>query len=396
MKNILKLDLKYAASQIFYYGAVCAMTGYASVYLLDKKFNNSTIGIVLALCNVLAVVLQPILASFIDRNKNIELRNVISTIIIGIIILSIILYIFPINWIIVLILTVFIFSMITTIMPLMNSLAFIFEKYGIKINYGFARGLGSVAYALTSMILGYIVESFTPGILPLFYIFFSISVYIVVKVFVLPKNQQFGIIEVEAVKKKDSSSQLSLMSFCTKYKKFIAFLFGFILVYFAHTIINYFFIQIITNIGGTSSDMGNAVFLAALLELPTMAYFTKLSNKINCGRLIKFSIIMFLLKHVIAYLAANMMMIYISQVLQLFAYALFVPASVYYVNQKIAINDRVKGQSMVTMAMTIAGVFASLIGGMLIDSIGVHLVLMIGAIVSAIGAVIVCLTVENV
>ena len=132
MKNILKLDLKYAASQIFYYGAVCAMTGYASVYLLDKKFNNSTIGIVLALCNVLAVVLQPILASFIDRNKNIELRNVISIIMIGIIILSMILYVFPINWVIILILTVFIFSMITTIMPLMNSLAFIFEKYGIK------------------------------------------------------------------------------------------------------------------------------------------------------------------------------------------------------------------------------------------------------------------------
>lgn len=142
--------------------------------------------------------------------------------------------------------------------------------------------------------------------------------------------------------------------------------------------------------------MGNAVFLASLLELPTMTYFTKLSNKINCGRLIKFSIIMFLLKHVIAYLATNMMMIYISQVLQLFAYALFIPASVYYVNQKIAINNRVKGQSMVTMAMTIAGVFASLIGGMLIDSIGVHLVLMVGAIVSTIGAVIVCLTVENV
>ena len=396
MKNILKLDLKYAASQIFYYGAVCAMTGYASVYLLDKKFNNSTIGIVLALCNVLAVVLQPILASFIDRNKNIELRNVISIIMIGIIILSMILYVFPINWVIILILAVFIFSMITTMMPLMNSLAFIFEKYGIKINYGFARGLGSVAYALTSMILGYIVESFTPGILPLFYIFFSVSMYIVVKMFVLPKHQHFDTIEVDAVQKEDSGSQLSLISFCVKYKKFITFLFGFILVYFAHTIINYFFIQIIINIGGTSSDMGNAVFLASLLELPTMTYFTKLSNKINCGRLIKFSIIMFLLKHVIAYLATNMMMIYISQVLQLFAYALFIPASVYYVNQKIAINNRVKGQSMVTMAMTIAGVFASLIGGMLIDSIGVHLVLMVGAIVSTIGAVIVCLTVENV
>lgn len=394
MKRIRSLDLKYAGSQIFYFAAFCSMMGYASVFLLDKGCTNSEIGIALSISNIIAVFTQPAIASFVDNHKNIEMRNIISLIALIVIALSAVLYLIPGSTIFVLFLIVSIFAIMSTIMPLMNSLAFIFEKYGIEINYGLARGLGSVAYAFTSMILGYAVESFSPGILPIFYIVFTALLFVVVRLFVLPKTGHYDVIEEN--KEKEETSQLPFGKFCMKYKKFIVFLLGFVLVYFAHTIINNFFIQVITNIGGTSSDMGNAVFVAAMLELPTMALFSKLSEKINCGTLIKFSIIMFVAKHTLTYFATNMIMIYMAQVLQMFAYALFIPASVYYVNQKVAVADRVKGQSLVTMSMTLSGVFASFCGGILLDAIGVHQVLLFSAILSIVGAVIVCLTTEKV
>ena len=68
----------------------------------------------------------------------------------------------------------------------------------------------------------------------------------------------------------------------------------------------------------------------------------------------------------------------------------------YYVNQKVAVADRVKGQSLVTMSMTLSGVFASFCGGILLDAIGVHEVLLVSAILSVVGAIIVCATTENV
>ena len=89
-------------------------------------------------------------------------------------------------------------------------------------------------------------------------------------------------------------------------------------------------------------------------------------------------------------------MIYMAQVLQMGAYALFVPASVYYVNQIIEKNDMVKGQSFLTTSMTLAGVFASLAGGILLDMIGVHESLLLGAIVSVVGVVLGFLTLEKV
>lgn len=396
MDSRKSLNIKYMASQIFYFGAFAAMMGYASVYLLHKGFSNSTIGIILSLCSILAVFMQPALASFADNHKNIEIRKIINTIVAIAIILSVALLVIPTNQTLIFILIVAIFSLETTIMPLINTLAFIFEKYGIQINFGIARGLGSVAYALTSMALGYIVEWFSPDLLPICYVVFNALLFIVVHLFVLPKNAQIVDADEESETEAEVQENVSLLKFASKYKKFIVFLLGFVLVYFAHTIINNFFIQIITNVGGNSSDMGNAVFLAAMLELPTMAYFTKLSQKVNCGTLIKASIVLFLAKHAITYLATNMVMIYIAQVLQMGAYALFIPASVYYVNCKVDNKDIVKGQSFVTTSMTMSGVFANIIGGILLDAVGVSEVLLIGVILSLIGAVIVLFTVEKV
>lgn len=396
MDSRKSLNIKYMASQIFYFGAFAAMMGYASVYLLYKGFSNSTIGIILSLCSILAVFMQPALASFADNHKNIEIRKIINTIVAIAIILSVALLVIPTNQTLIFILIVAIFSLETTIMPLINTLAFIFEKYGIQINFGIARGLGSVAYALTSMALGYIVEWFSPDLLPICYVVFNALLFIVVHLFVLPKNAQIINADEESETEAEVQENVSLLKFAGKYKKFIVFLLGFVLVYFAHTIINNFFIQIVTNVGGNSSDMGNAVFLAAMLELPTMAYFTKLSQKVNCGTLIKASIVLFLAKHAITYLATNMVMIYIAQVLQMGAYALFIPASVYYVNCKVDNKDIVKGQSFVTTSMTMSGVFANIIGGILLDAVGVSEVLLIGVILSLIGAVIVLFTVEKV
>ena len=396
MDSRKSLNIKYMASQIFYFGAFAAMMGYASVYLLHKGFSNSTIGIILSLCSILAVFMQPALASFADNHKNIEIRKIINTIVAIAIILSVALLVIPTNQTLIFILIVAIFSLETTIMPLINTLAFIFEKYGIQINFGIARGLGSVAYALTSMALGYIVEWSSPDLLPICYVVFNALLFIVVHLFVLPKNAQIVNADEESETEAEVQENVSLLKFAGKYKKFIVFLLGFVLVYFAHTIINNFFIQIITNVGGNSSDMGNAVFLAAMLELPTMAYFTKLSQKVNCGTLIKASIVLFLAKHAITYLATNMIMIYIAQVLQMGAYALFIPASVYYVNCKVDNKDIVKGQSFVTTSMTMSGVFANIIGGILLDAVGVSEVLLIGVILSLIGAVIVLFTVEKV
>lgn len=61
------------------------------------------------------------------------------------------------------------------------------------------------------------------------------------------------------------------------------------------------------------------------------------------------------------------------------------PASVYYVNSIMKEKDRVKGQAFTAMAMTAGGVSGSLMGGWLIDKMGVKAMLAAGIIVTAAG-----------
>ena len=92
MKKVFSLDMKYSFTQVLYFGSFCALMGYASVFLLDKGISTSVIGIVLALTSVISVFTQPMIASFADKHKKIELRTIINVVLLIAIVLSVGLY----------------------------------------------------------------------------------------------------------------------------------------------------------------------------------------------------------------------------------------------------------------------------------------------------------------
>lgn len=375
------LDIRYACIHGFYWMLCCSMIGFASVFLLDKGYNNTTIGVVLSISNILAVVAQPTVASYMDKTTKLSLRILISLILGMIIVFSLVLSFLTSSSILMVVLTIVVFTLMLTLQPFINSLTFVFEKNGIHINFGLARGIGSVAYAVMSLILGNVVASFSPELLPYFYVGLSVCTLVFVYTFYLPKGKK----EIVHEEKNEIQDQLSMMQFMKKYQSFMILLIATVLLFFDHSIINNFFIQVVNHINGDSADMGNAIFLAAVLELPTMALFTKLQQRIGCRQLLLISAVFFSAKHILTYFAVNMTMIYIAQVMQMLAYAIFIPASVYYVSQMVDSHDMNKGQALMTGAMTLAGVFASLAGGVLLDAFGVSKVLLIGAVVSLCG-----------
>lgn len=386
------LDIRYACIHGFYWMLCCSMIGYASVFLLDKGFTNTTIGTVLAISNILAVFGQPAVASYMDKTSKLSLRMLISLILVVIIALSLVLCFLTGASMVMVVLTIVAFTLMLTLQPFINSLTFAFEKNGIHINFGLARGIGSVAYAVMSLILGNLVAAFSPELLPFFYVGLSLCALFFVYTFFLPGHKD----EIVHQEKETEHDQLSMGQFIKKYKTFMLLLVAAVLLFFDHSVINNFFIQVVNHINGNSADMGNAIFLAAVLELPTMALFTKFQQKIGCKNMMLISAVFFSVKHVLTYFAVNMFMIYVAQVMQMLAYAVFIPASVYYVSQLVEEHDMNKGQALVTGAMTLASVFASLAGGVLLDALGVSKVLMIGAIISVLGTICMFISVEDV
>lgn len=390
MRKILALDIKFSAMQFFFFASFGALMGYASVYLLSRGISTSVIGVALASTSAIAFVCQPFMASFADKNKQIELRYIICAALLISIAMAVVLMMAPNASMFLVCMFVAIGTLLSTIMPLVTTLAFQFEKYGIAINFGVARGVGSAAYAIIAYVVGQLVEMFDAGVVPIVFIAFNLVLTFVVYTFVLPKN-----VSREEVKKEEKQEQsqvkndLSFVQFMTRYKKLTTFVFGTVFIFFAHTIINNYMILVIEPVGGTEAAMGTAVSLAAMLELPAMFFFDQLREKFSLSKLLKLSAIMFVVKHTLTAIAPSMFVIYIAQATQMLAYAILCPASVYLVNEMVDSSDLTKGQSLVTMGQSLSGIIANLIGGVLIENIGVTPVLYMGAVVTVLGSAII-------
>lgn len=370
--------------------AFCVIHAFAAVYLLDKNFTNMEVGVLLAVANISSALLQPIVASLIDKYVKITNRgcSIASALIIAA--GSALLLLVDSSKIAVFIIFTLIYMTQFTYMPVLTALSFEYQSRGCDIFFGLARGLGSAGFAVTSMFIGGTVEKHGVNCL----LIAAIIIMAVHSVLLYLFKWETTDTPNEAAQAQNSES-LSLIAFLKTYPTFVILLAATTLLFFTHNMLNDYIIQIIRNVGGSETSMGYATSLAAFLELPAMAVITLISKKVSMNKLLFLSGIFFTVKAVIMLLASNMVLVYLSQSMQIFAYAVFIPASAYYVSENVSPNDQVKGQALITSCFTLAGVFSSLICGAILDNLGVNAMLLTGVVVSIIGTVTIFIAVSK-
>ena len=159
----------------------------------------------------------------------------------------------------------------------------------------------------------------------------------------------------------------------------------------SHSLINSFNYQIAMAKGGGSGEMGNAMTISAVSELPTMFLFGYLLKKKSSVFWFRLSGLFFVLKSIGTFLAFNIPMYYAAQPFQMFGWALINVACVYYVDGIMEPQDSIKGQAYMAMTITAGNVMSSLFGGWLIDAAGVGAMLICASLAAFIGWLIVCL-----
>lgn len=387
------LTLKYAFLHAFFWMSFASINVFAAVFLRTKNFDNTQIGMLLALAATLSIFLQPFLAYIADHAHVISLRSITLLIMILTLFLALLLLILPSSFILTLLLfggiNVFLFSLPS----LLNSLSMEFINQGIPINYGLARGIGSMSFAIISLILGRLTEHMGAKILlPCFLFVFTGTTLCTVAFKQSQKNNFISSSPTKRVKLStpESSSNNTFLNFFLQNKKFFIVLCGFTLLFTAHNAVNTYLINILENVGGNAADLGISLGLAAALELPIMAAFIFVVRKISCNILLKFSAFFFLLKLFFLMIATNIPMVLLSQSFQLFSYALIIPASVYYVNERMDNQNKVTGQALMGIATVgLPVTLGSLIGGSILDTFNVITLLVVGFVLTLVGFVLI-------
>ncbi len=367
----------YTSIQCLYWMIFCSIYGFATLFLIDFGIDPAKIGGMLAMINILSAILQPMISQVIVKKFRWSLVQVLKVMTglmllilgLGVVIPALAISSYLIGGI-----------LLVSMQSFVNALAFAYINTGASLNFGFSRAGGSLGYAATSFVIGQLLASYSAEILPLITIVEGVLF--------------FGILALMPALAEDPHTITTEVSQHSQHllKKypFLLFLFiGFSFLFSFHTMINSFLAQIFGHIGGGSKEVGIALMIAGLCELPGMMMFERLVQRKNSQFWLFFSSVAFGLRGLLMLFAGSILFMELTHLMQGFSFALFIPASAYLFNQVLANEDRVFGQTLIIIATTIGGVLGNILGGFLVQAFGVWIMLVCGTIFAMIGAVLV-------
>lgn len=390
----LRLNLLYITIQGLYWMIVCCTISLGSAYLSNRGYSTVGIGALFAIAYLIASVLQQVISVETDKSSRFNVVDVLA--VLGAVLAFDLIFAVGTNGkSFTTGLTFLVAAMIATIMqPFLNALNFHIEKYDIKMNYGVARASGSFFFFIMSLVAGNLMKAVSEKSAP--FLGLIVTILFVANIYGIFKELKSTGKELKVdYDPFDSSSDSmdyldfdSIKRFVEKYKMFFVFLIGLMGFYFGHVLINNFLFQITVNVGGDEADTGGLLAMQAIVELPAMIFFTWLKDRFGSKLLLSFSAVFYFVKILATTVATSVGMLYFSMIFQALAFAVFIPASVHFVDEIMSKKDAVKGQAFVTVAMTLSNLLSSLLGGILIRIVGVTVSLWFGTIVTLCGVVV--------
>lgn len=375
MKN---RTLGYALIQSFFWVCYAAVMGFVSMYLLQAGFDNSQVGLMIAAAGLLSALLQPVVAAYADWPGSMSLGALIR--LSGLATLACALGLIFIRGNKALTGLLYGLSMVllqlTT--PLVNALGIATVNSGEKMNFGVARGFGSLGYAAAAYLIGLLAQRFGAVTVPICmaagFAFMVLSV------------TGYGPVKRENAPAAERGKK---GGFLRRYPRYAAVLAGLVLIFVSHVVLNSFIYQIVEFKGGGSQEMGVAMAFASLIELPIMFLFGWMLKKARCHVWFRLAGVFFFLKCLGTLLCRDIPGFYAVQLFQMFGWALMTVSSVFYINAIMAPEDSVKGQACFTMSMTLGNVVGAIAAGRILEAFGVQAMLAFGTASALAGAVIV-------
>ncbi len=361
----------YCALHILYWLPFATLVGFATVYLLNRGFTATEVGIVFALANILASIMQPIVADYTDKHEGLSINFLIAIISIIIFVLGILLLILSSKPAVQLLYTLMV-ALILVILPLVNTAGMVLKARGNKVDYGLARAFGSLTFATVTITTGNLIIKFGESI-----IIFMTVIALTIFILFLFRTEPIRLISNHE-REEALEAPLELRDFFAHYKGFLAFLIGVICVFTFHNLTNTYLLQMMEHVGGNASDMGFALALAAFFELPGMMGFTWIMRRIRTDNIIRITTVFWLIKATLFFFATSIFNVNVAQSLSAVSFALYIPASAYFADKVIKDSDKVKGQAFLTTAGTVGAVLGNFLGGVIADNLGIPMMLLTG------------------
>lgn len=399
--NRKSINLIYCAVQGFFWMGLGICINFAAVFLQYCGFSNSELGLIMALGNVASILISALTATIVDSFSRRALARCIwvlyalQALCLGVCAL------FPGRTLLIAAVYCIYMGCVLSINPLNTEICARLSVVFGDINYGVARGMGSVAFALMAAVMGVLMNSIGASTLPIAGLVFALAQAVLLAVVspwlskaALPgRAAETGALAdagagVGSETESGGEQASGFLAFMRENKRFCVLMLGVSALFLSNNLSNNFLINVVRNVGGDEAALGGITAFMAITEVPVMFLYDRITRRVSCPATMRIAAAFFVMKGVAILCSGSVGALYAAHSFQALSFAMVIPAMVRYVNLYIAPKDSAKGQSLSFATTSLGSIFASSLGGPLYDGFGVSAALTAAVFAAALGAVV--------
>ena len=374
-----KIDWHHVAMQGTFFIGFGALWSYGAVLMLSRGLSNSVLGIITCIAQLMPMLMQPMVAGLTEKYERLTPRRMI--LILGAVVFAaavVMLCLSQVLWVII-VGFILVAVALNLILPFFNIMMVSYLIRGVEVNYGLGRGAGAGAYALSTLVMGFVLEGRDPIlIVPL--VAGSIALQ-----FVSTLTFRYPLPPLEEREERASEPPMSRMALMKRRGDFTMMLAAVALLIGVHNVTNVYMVHVVTGVGGTEQMLGIILAVSTFMEMPAMPLMPKFAKKMGIGKVLRLSACFFVIRLVLMLVAKDAVLLYVAAAGQFFSSGLLLPASVYYVAEVLSPKQQTNGQSMMHLFANCLGpAVLSLIVGAIVDwrGMGAALLFMIGCAIA--------------
>lgn len=339
-----KAGLKLKLIYLMIYGTMACYYPFLAVYFKGKGLSYTEIGIGFALNSIISVAAQPIWGyltdKYLSKRKTIVITLTASSIAaLGFIFASQ-------NYMIMTLIILFIWFQ-SSVSPVTDAYCYDFMEIDKNLQYGQVRLMGSVGYAVTSLLLGIAIQK--TSIDMAFYTYLIVSVVVILIIRSIKFEGKHGSNKID----------ISDIKYLLKNKNYTIFITSVVFISIALGANGSYIAVLIEKTGGDISRLGLLWFIVAMSELPVFFFGNKLLKKYGDLNLYIISMIIYIFRYLLDSYCSSYIGVIAVQILQGITFTLYLTATMQYINR---ISEPKLRTSAITLYAAIGGGIGGFIG----------------------------------
>lgn len=384
------LQARYGALQALYYFTTCAMGGFAAIFLDYKGLSSTLVGIATGASCVLSVIAMPMASSALARIPSLTIPRILRGAMAGSLACYAVLAMGDYPPVLVIALFSVANALSLVIAPFLSQLAMSFNSIGMPVNFGLARGMGSICYAAGAVGLSALVDAVSPaGLVAAFALAAIAFLATLATMPAIERGHGRGDEETARLAVQDGEPAGGAMAEILGKRVLVMALAGFMFAFIACNCLSVYLIDIVVSLGGDTSMYGIAIFCMASSELPAMALVPRMRRRFSNGTLFMVVGAAYLLRNMIVVSATGMPMVFVGLMFQSMSFGLLTPLLTCYIAEVLSPRSQMLGQTLLSVATTGVGAMVGTVcGGALQDAFGIQAMLLFVAVNTVVAALI--------